>query len=184
MPVLGSASVLAARAALAAQRQGKYEAFHAAMMGTKGQITEDTVERIAESVGLRARFRGGPQVLVTPNERPVFSRTGPIRCCARVLAVCARQRSRARVEGVPGAAGPAWMVATARGPYALACVIGALTTPDDIFAGRGADSPALIGARFRVAASGLPDYVLRLRATDLDVSEPPRGFDGPQRFED
>ena len=52
MPVLGSASVVAARAALAAQRQGKYEAFHAAMMGTKGQITEDTVDRIAESVGL------------------------------------------------------------------------------------------------------------------------------------
>jgi protein-disulfide isomerase len=52
MPVLGPASVVAARAALAAQRQGKYEAFHAAMMGTKGQITEDTVDKIAESVGL------------------------------------------------------------------------------------------------------------------------------------
>ena len=52
MPVLGAASVVAARAALAAQRQGKYEAFHAAMMGTKGQITEDTVDRIAGSVGL------------------------------------------------------------------------------------------------------------------------------------
>jgi protein-disulfide isomerase len=52
MPVLGHASVVAARAALAAQRQGKYEAFHVAMMGTKGQITEDTVDRIAESVGL------------------------------------------------------------------------------------------------------------------------------------
>jgi protein-disulfide isomerase len=52
MPVLGSASVVAARAALAAKRQGKYEAFHAAMMGTKGQITADTVDRIAETVGL------------------------------------------------------------------------------------------------------------------------------------
>jgi protein-disulfide isomerase len=52
MPVLGSASVLAARAALAARRQGKYEAFHAAMIGTKGPITEDTIDRIAESVGL------------------------------------------------------------------------------------------------------------------------------------
>jgi protein-disulfide isomerase len=52
MPVLGPASVLAARAALAAQRQGKYETFHAAMMGTRGQISEDTVDKTAESVGL------------------------------------------------------------------------------------------------------------------------------------
>ena len=52
MPVLGPASVVAARAALAAQRQGKYEAFHTAMMATKGQITEDTVFKVAASVGL------------------------------------------------------------------------------------------------------------------------------------
>jgi protein-disulfide isomerase len=52
MPVLGPASTVAARAALAAQRQGKYEAFHSAMMGTKGQINEDTVYKVAASVGL------------------------------------------------------------------------------------------------------------------------------------
>ena len=52
MPVLGPASVLAARAALAARRQGKYETFHAAMMGTKGQIGADTVDKIAEAVDL------------------------------------------------------------------------------------------------------------------------------------
>jgi protein-disulfide isomerase len=52
MPVLGAPSVVAAHAALAAQRQGKYEAFHTAMMGTKGQITEDTVYKVAGSVGL------------------------------------------------------------------------------------------------------------------------------------
>ena len=52
MPILGPASVLAARAALAARRQGKYEAFHAAMMGTKGQISADTVDKIAEAVDL------------------------------------------------------------------------------------------------------------------------------------
>jgi protein-disulfide isomerase len=56
MPILGSASVLAARAALAAWRQGKYEAFHAAMMGTKGAITENTVDEIAESVGLDVQW--------------------------------------------------------------------------------------------------------------------------------
>jgi protein-disulfide isomerase len=52
MPVLGPASVTAARAALAAQRQGKYEAFHNAMMATKGQITEETIYKVAGSVGL------------------------------------------------------------------------------------------------------------------------------------
>ena len=52
MPVLGAASVAAAHAALAAQRQGKYEAFHTAMMAAKGQITDDTVFTVASSVGL------------------------------------------------------------------------------------------------------------------------------------
>jgi protein-disulfide isomerase len=52
MPVLGAPSVTAAHAALAARLQGKYEAFHAAMMATKGQITEDVVYQIAGSVGL------------------------------------------------------------------------------------------------------------------------------------
>jgi protein-disulfide isomerase len=52
MPVLGAPSVIAAHAALAARLQGKYEVFHAAMMATKGQITEDVVYKVAGSVGL------------------------------------------------------------------------------------------------------------------------------------
>jgi protein-disulfide isomerase len=52
MPVLGPQSVTAAHAALAAQRQGKYEAFHTAMMAAKGQISDDTVYKVAGSVGL------------------------------------------------------------------------------------------------------------------------------------
>ena len=52
LPILGPASVTAAHAALAAQRQGKYDVFHAAMMAAKGQITDDTVYQIAGSVGL------------------------------------------------------------------------------------------------------------------------------------
>jgi protein-disulfide isomerase len=52
MPVLGPQSVTAAHAALAAQRQSKYEAFHNAMMATKGQITDETVYKVAGSVGL------------------------------------------------------------------------------------------------------------------------------------
>jgi protein-disulfide isomerase len=52
MPVLGPQSGVAAHVALAAQRQNKYEAFHAAMMGTKGKITEESVYEVATSVGL------------------------------------------------------------------------------------------------------------------------------------
>lgn len=52
LPVLGRESVVAAHAALAAQRQGKYEAFHTAMMATRGQINDDAVYKVAGSVGL------------------------------------------------------------------------------------------------------------------------------------
>jgi len=51
-PILGPVSVTAAHAALAAARQGKYQAFHQAMMAARGTITEATVFRVAKSVGL------------------------------------------------------------------------------------------------------------------------------------
>ncbi|HTV88323.1 MAG TPA: DsbA family protein [Stellaceae bacterium] len=52
-PVLGPASVTAAKAALAAQKQGKFAAFHRAMMALKGQIDDAAVFTVAGSVGLR-----------------------------------------------------------------------------------------------------------------------------------
>jgi len=51
-PILGPASVYAARAALASHGQGKYQEFHDALMAAKGALTEDGVLRIADSVGL------------------------------------------------------------------------------------------------------------------------------------
>jgi protein-disulfide isomerase len=51
-PILGPGSEFAARAALAAERQGKYEAFHHAMMNHPGQITEGSALKIAGKVGL------------------------------------------------------------------------------------------------------------------------------------
>ncbi|WP_417448810.1 DsbA family protein [Kordiimonas sp.] len=45
-------SMLSAKAAIAAQKQGKFAEFHKAMMSSKTQITEDAIYRIAESVGL------------------------------------------------------------------------------------------------------------------------------------
>jgi protein-disulfide isomerase len=51
-PVLGPASVYASRVALAARKQGKYAAFHDAMMAKKGQITEEVVLAVAKAAGV------------------------------------------------------------------------------------------------------------------------------------
>lgn len=51
-PILGAASQAAARAALASIKQGKYEAFHMALLGAKSELTNDTILDIAKSVGL------------------------------------------------------------------------------------------------------------------------------------
>ncbi len=51
-PILGDGSVFAARAALAAREQGKYEEFHWALMGMSGRAEEASVIQVAEQIGL------------------------------------------------------------------------------------------------------------------------------------
>lgn len=51
-PILGAASVFASRAALAAQAQGKHQAFHEAMLASENELTKEEVFVIAERVGL------------------------------------------------------------------------------------------------------------------------------------
>lgn len=51
-PILGPNSVVAAKAALAAHRQGRYVAFHEALMRTKGVANEESALRIAADIGL------------------------------------------------------------------------------------------------------------------------------------
>ncbi|CTQ47633.1 DsbA family protein [Roseibium aggregatum] len=51
-PILSPGSVFAARAALAARNQGKYEEFHWALMSFKGGIEESSTIEIANEVGL------------------------------------------------------------------------------------------------------------------------------------
>ncbi len=51
-PVLGPGSTLAAKAALASQNQGKFQEFHEALMTTRGQFSEDSLMRVAKTVGL------------------------------------------------------------------------------------------------------------------------------------
>lgn len=51
-PILSAGSMFAARAALAARKQGKYEEFHWALMGFKGRIEETSTLDIATEIGL------------------------------------------------------------------------------------------------------------------------------------
>lgn len=54
-PILGQGSVFAAKAALAANKQGKYVAFHRALYQVRGQVDEARVIEVAASVGLDIR---------------------------------------------------------------------------------------------------------------------------------
>ncbi len=51
-PILGEASELAAKAALASKAQGKHQAFHEAMLAFKGEITKESLLSLAGDVGL------------------------------------------------------------------------------------------------------------------------------------
>ena len=51
-PILGEDSIFASRAAIASRFQGKYMAFHDAMMAHKGNLAQDTVLDLAEDAGI------------------------------------------------------------------------------------------------------------------------------------
>jgi protein-disulfide isomerase len=52
LPILGEASLVAARAALAARRQGKYLELHGKLMSHRGRLSEDAVMAMASELGL------------------------------------------------------------------------------------------------------------------------------------
>lgn len=51
-PILGPESMVAARASLAAAKQGKYEPFHMALMSLRGRLSEPAIFQTALEVGL------------------------------------------------------------------------------------------------------------------------------------
>jgi protein-disulfide isomerase len=51
-PILGPESLVASRAALAAQRQGKYREMHEALIAHQGEFTDDEILAIAQNAGL------------------------------------------------------------------------------------------------------------------------------------
>jgi protein-disulfide isomerase len=54
-PILGEPSVLAAKAALASQAQGKHQAFHEALLASNGDMSKEAILKIAVGVGLDAK---------------------------------------------------------------------------------------------------------------------------------
>jgi protein-disulfide isomerase len=52
LPILGPASEVAAKAALASRKQGKYSEYHQALLSHKGSLTDGPIMAIAERVGL------------------------------------------------------------------------------------------------------------------------------------
>jgi protein-disulfide isomerase len=55
LPIFGSSSEYAARAGLAASKQGKYITFHEALMNIQTPLTEDIVLKTAEQIGLNTK---------------------------------------------------------------------------------------------------------------------------------
>src|SRR3569623_4618 len=51
-PILTKQSMVAARMALAARKQGKYEAYHLAMMRHQGQLLVSDIDELAKASGL------------------------------------------------------------------------------------------------------------------------------------
>lgn len=51
-PILGETSVFAARVALAAQMQGRYEAFHFELMRSRGRLSQSAIRAAADKTGL------------------------------------------------------------------------------------------------------------------------------------
>jgi protein-disulfide isomerase len=98
-PVLGDASVLASKSALASRAQGKYAAFHEALMGVKGELTEAIIMELAAKVGLDTTR------LATEMQAP------------DIAAVIEKNRALAKTLGLTGT--PAFVVGPELAPGAM-----------------------------------------------------------------
>ncbi len=98
-PILGEASELAAKAALASRAQGKHQAFHEALLASKNELTRDELLRIAVDVGLEAARLDAD--MASPEWQTIIE----------------RNRSLAKDLGITGT--PAFIVGTEFAPGAL-----------------------------------------------------------------
>ena len=86
-PILSQSSLVAAKAAIAAEIQGKFSDYHIAMMTYRGQITDEVVMRIAAQTGVDT------EMLKSDMESP------------RTMAIIQRTREAATALGINGTPG-------------------------------------------------------------------------------
>jgi protein-disulfide isomerase len=97
-PILGPASLLAARAALAAKAQGKYVEFHKALMGGRADVSEAGLISLAASLGMDTKkLRRDMDAFAIRNE---LNRN---RALARALGITGTPAFIVGSEFVPGA---------------------------------------------------------------------------------
>jgi len=98
LPILGEASELAAKAALASKAQGKHQAFHEALLATTDDITKDLILSIAGEVGLDTKRLETD--MANPEWQTVIDRN---RALARDLGISGTPGFIVGTELVPGA---------------------------------------------------------------------------------
>lgn len=96
-PVLGPASIFASKAAVAAVMQGKYMAFHEALMAHRGNLDEAAVMKVAQSVGLSTA-----QLKVDMNKAAVNTTIGGSHALARKIGISGTPAFVIGDELVPG----------------------------------------------------------------------------------
>ena len=98
LPILGEASELAAKAALASRAQGKHQVFHEALLAMKGDMTKDTILAVAGEVGLDAKRLEAD--MANPEWQTVIDRN---RALAKDLGISGTPGFIVGTELVPGA---------------------------------------------------------------------------------
>lgn len=97
-PILGEASEFAARAALAANLQGKHRAFHEALLATKDELSKEQLFHIAQNAGLDVTRLS--QDLTRPEWDTIIART---RTLAKNLGISGTPAFIVGNDLVPGA---------------------------------------------------------------------------------
>lgn len=97
-PILGEASELAAKAALASKAQGKHQAFHEALLASNGDMTKESILAIAREVGLDTKKLDAD--MANPEWQTVIDRN---RTLARDLGISGTPGFIVGTELVPGA---------------------------------------------------------------------------------
>jgi protein-disulfide isomerase len=97
-PILGEASELAAKAALASRGQGKHQAFHEALLATQNEITKDELLHLAGEVGVDVKRLEAD--MANPEWQAVIDRN---RTLAKDLGITGTPGFIVGTELVPGA---------------------------------------------------------------------------------